>query len=584
MIKTGYKRRLFINFFVLFTIFTVSILFFEYTKNKRYKTEALIDKLDTYASIIYKSIINAGSDSLDIQPDIVEVLPRNLRISVIDNKGVVLIDNLPNAVEKCHFNRKEIIEAKKTGAGFDIRKSLYNDTKYLYYAKQFPRFFIRVALPYNLELKNSLAIDKIFLYFIILLFLFILFLSYLLTNRFGESIKKLRDFALNPTNKLAANNLLDFPNDELGEVAQHLVANYKELSKNRQKISLEREKLLQHIHSSDEGVCFFTPSREVAFYNGLFIHNLNMITDYRISTPNVIFSEDIALFASLRDFLNAKDKEKNFFETEIKTQAKHFSVKLNIFEDGSFEVTLTDITQQVKTRLLKYEMTSNIAHELRTPITSIRGYLETITQSDNLTLEQTKYFANKAYNQVLNLNDLIEDMSVITKIDEAPDTFTAEQVNIKEVIEEVGTNLSDALVENKISISSNVMDNCIINGNKSLIYSIFRNLVENSIKHGGVGANIHIDCYNEDTEFYYFSYYDEGVGIEDDSHLNRIFERFYRISEGRTRKTGGTGLGLSIVKNAILVHKGTITAKRGKDGKLEFLFKLKKGKLQLNQN
>ena len=89
-------------------------------------------------------------------------------------------------------------------------------------------------------------------------------------------------------------------------------------------------------------------------------------------------------------------------------------------------------------------------------------------------------------------------------------------------------------------------------------------------------AHIHISCYNEDEEFYYFSYADEGVGIAEEQHLNRLFERFYRISAGRTRQTGGTGLGLSIVKNTILLHGGTIIAKNRASGGLEFLFTLRK--------
>ncbi len=87
---------------------------------------------------------------------------------------------------------------------------------------------------------------------------------------------------------------------------------------------------------------------------------------------------------------------------------------------------------------------------------------------------------------------------------------------------------------------------------------------------------INVSIYNEDADFYYFSFYDTGIGVKDETYLNRIFERFFRISEGRTRDNGGTGLGLSIVKNAVLFHKGNISVKNRKEGGLEFLFTLKK--------
>ena len=119
-----------------------------------------------------------------------------------------------------------------------------------------------------------------------------------------------------------------------------------------------------------------------------------------------------------------------------------------------------------------------------------------------------------------------------------------------------------------------IPENLKIRGNANLLYSIFRNIADNAINYAGTAIQIRISMYHQDKDFYYFSFYDTGKGIQDENHLNRLFERFYRISEGRTRETGGTGLGLSIVKNAILFHKGKIIAKNRKEGGLEFLFQL----------
>ena len=120
-----------------------------------------------------------------------------------------------------------------------------------------------------------------------------------------------------------------------------------------------------------------------------------------------------------------------------------------------------------------------------------------------------------------------------------------------------------------------VPEDLTVKGNQNLLYAIFRNLADNAIRYAGENINIRITKYNEDKDFYYFSFYDTGIGIADEIHLNRLFERFYRINEGRTRDSGGSGLGLSIVKNAVAFHKGTITVKNRKEGGLEFIFQLK---------
>ncbi len=568
MMKVSFRQRLFIYFAVLFTVFTVGIAIIEQTQEKDYKTEALKEKLDVYTNIIQAAI---SGDT--IKPDIAvasvrQVLPADLRITLIDAKGNVRYDNMVEDYSKMdnHASREEIKLASQNGFGSYIRESESTHQPYLYYAKKSGNTYIRVALHYNIQLQRFLKADNLFLYLLITLFLISLWVIHRITKQFGTSIQQLRDFALQPSA-----HSTNFSSDELGEIGKKISENYRQAEEGKKNLQLEKQKLLQHISISEEGICFISAAHQVEFHNGLFMHHLNQITDTPQSNPAVILHDEI--FSSLHQFLSSP--QENYFETQIKKQGKIFSLRASVFDDKSFEIILTDITQHEKTKQLKQEMTGNIAHELRTPITSIRAYLETILEQ-SLPEDKKQHFMTQAYQQTLTLSEMIKDMSLLAKMEEAPNTFALETVKLIPLLEQLKTEVSESLQQKNIQWQWQLPDNITILGNASLLNSIFRNLIENSIRYAGDNIKINLSVFNEDPEFYYFSFYDTGTGIPNEAQLKRLFERFYRIQEGRTRDTGGSGLGLSIVKNAIQFHKGTITAKNRTTGGLEFIFTLHK--------
>jgi signal transduction histidine kinase len=221
-------------------------------------------------------------------------------------------------------------------------------------------------------------------------------------------------------------------------------------------------------------------------------------------------------------------------------------------------------------------MTNNIAHELLTPVTSMRGYFETLIEHEALPPEKQRDYIQRAYRQIIRLTDIIQDTVLLSKTGNASRYFSKEEINLYDLLRDmIEIDLKDRIEQQGDRVDLLVGKQVKVRGNGTLLYSIFRNLSDNVLKYAGENIRITIHNYMEDDDFYYFLFADNGTGI-DEKLLDRIFERFYRVNEGRTRDKGGSGLGLSIVKDAVTFHHGEIQARNRKNGGLEFLFTLKK--------
>lgn len=574
--KITFRQRILIFLFIIFAVFTISIIYVEQLEEQKQRTVALEAKLDGYTNSIHSYIERNNltkEDMLGIN-GFISYLPNNMRVSIIGLDGNVLYDKDVADVTKLenHMDRPEIMMARFQPFGTTIRMSESTHIEYYYYAKAYSDCFVRVALPYNIQTRSLLKADNAFIYIVIVLFIVFMILIAYVARRFTKSITTLRNFTSDVKNGKPLPKDIKFPHDELGEIGEQLVEIFHQKEKNQQDIEIEKEKLIRHFQYSGEGLGIFSSEFKTLYANTHFIQYLNLISKKpTFDADSIFYLEELK---PAKDFLNQIHKEQNIFTLNINSHGKSFLVQLLQYEDKSFEISIRDVTKQEKTRLLKQEMTSNIAHELRTPITSLRGYLETLSEN-NLAQEKTKQFIDRAYVQSIRLSNLIEDVSLLSKIEESGNQFGKESIKLSQVITDARIDLSKKLETNNITLISTIKDDVVIHGNYTLLYSIFRNLIDNSITYGGKNIEIHIDVYLEDESYLYISFYDTGIGVEE-HHLTRLFERFYRVDQGRTRETGGSGLGLSIVRNSILIHKGSIQAKNRIGGGLEFLFTLKK--------
>lgn len=553
------------------------ICYFQYQREKEFRTEQLDQQLTTYNFTIHK-FLEEKKPSWDVLEDYVRLFPdTSLRVTVIDSTGIVLFDSSVKKGTQLsnHNDRPEIIMARTYKDGKAIRHSFSTGIDYYYLAHRFQNGYVRSALPYNVSLASMLKANMLFLNFMALLFLLSVMALYLISRKFTKSIDRLRIFTKKAEKEELPDTEIEFPNDELGEISKNIVKLYKLQLNTKEEVKKEREKLIAHLQISQEGLGIFSSNKKEILANSHFIQYTNILSDQQFESSDQIFS--IPEFAEINQFIdqNLLFNELNRKKIIIEKGGRVFAVQCVVFQDNTFEISINDISVQEHENELKRNLTQNISHELRTPVSSILGFMESILENPDMDQKRQRFFIERSFQQAQRLSSLLQDISMLNKMDEAKRLFDKEPCNLSEVILDVINDLHLEIEQRSCEVLNKVEPTFRIQGNRSLIYSIFRNLMDNALNYGGDKLTIEINCYREDDQFYYFSFTDNGVGVGEE-HLSRLFERFYRVDQGRSRKAGGTGLGLAIVKNAILYHKGSISAKNVQTGGLSFIFSLRK--------
>lgn len=579
-----FSRQLFLSVIALFLTFVLCFMAFQYRREKDYKVEVLNLQLQHYNNdmkdylsqqdTLYTHLVNEYVQTHKLE---------QLRVTLINPEGDVLFDNTKETTSsfKNHLDRKEVKQALKEGSGYAIsRLSESVGKEFFYSAQYYPdlQLIIRSALPYTVDLVDSLQADSHYIWFAGIVSLVLIGIFYSFTHKLGMSITQLKDFAMKADQNMPIDTWNSFPKNELGEISQHIIQIYHRLHRTKEALYIEREKLITHLQISHEGLGVFTGEKKEILVNILFKQYINFISDKNLGDMEEIFS--IPELAPITKFIannqgkpnSSGEKSKQF---ELEKGGRIFDIECIMFQDGSFEISINDVTQEMEQARLKKQLTQNIAHELKTPVSSIQGYLETIVNNPELPREKIDTFLARSYAQSNRLTHLLRDISTLTRLEEAPNMTDKEPINLSQLIQNMLNEVALQLEEKQITVRNLLPDELIIQGNQSMIYSIFRNLTDNAIAYAGNHIQITINCFRQGEKFYYFSFADTGCGVASE-HLGRLFERFYRVDKGRSRKLGGTGLGLAIVKNAVLLHGGSIFAKDNPEGGLEFIFTLAK--------
>ncbi|MBO7229823.1 MAG: HAMP domain-containing histidine kinase [Bacteroidaceae bacterium] len=239
--------------------------------------------------------------------------------------------------------------------------------------------------------------------------------------------------------------------------------------------------------------------------------------------------------------------------------------------DLAYEATMREEQEKIR---IKRQLTNNINHELKTPVASMQICLETLLSGISLSEEKRMELIERCYTNNERMRRLLNDVSLITRIEVGSSLIAKEKIVINDILDEISEELDIMPEYERLTLHADFNEEVIIEGNTSLIGSIFRNLTENAISYSE-GKNIYISLIANDENECRIRFEDDGCGVEE-KQLGRLFERFYRVDKGRSRQKGGTGLGLAIVKHAVQFHGGTISAENRPEGGLRFNFSLKK--------
>ncbi len=238
-------------------------------------------------------------------------------------------------------------------------------------------------------------------------------------------------------------------------------------------------------------------------------------------------------------------------------------------------VNIEDITEKIKLETIRSDFVANVTHELKTPLTSINGFVETLKSNDEIDNETRIKFLDIIEAESNRLKTLIDDILILSFIEGNKNHYPNEKVNLSETIKECLNLVSESVKDKNISLDFNfVKDDIYLRANPELMKQLILNLVDNAIKYSKEEGFVKLNL-EEDEKNVTFSVEDDGIGIPS-GDVDRIFERFYRVDKARSKKVGGTGLGLAIVKHIVLNLNGNIKVQSEIDKGSKFIIEFPK--------
>ncbi len=568
-------RKLFTQIFSSFLIVVVLAIItfggYEYSVSRDYYTSSVVSDLAIRAKLVAQIIKN---DNLLTDPTTMEKSCREIsheagvRITVISPDGKVLCDSHKNPeYMDNHRSRPEVIKAFDGKQGYSIRYSSTLGKKLIYVALPFRsngkiNAVIRVAMPLS-EFETVLFGVKNRLIWIGLIILSLTALaSYIISKRVSAPLEKIQ----RGTERFIKGDFSKLPltegSDEIVALANSFNRMAEELDKRINTISLQKSEQEAMFLSMKEGVLAINSSERIININQAALKFFQIKSEAEEVNDRPVY--EIIRNKEMLDFIYKSLNTREHLEEEIivySDKERVLLVNADPLSTAQNEiigtiVVMNDITRVKEWDKMRQDFVANVSHELKTPITSIKGYVETLLNGDVSDKKIEKKFLTIVDNRVNQLNAIIDDLLQLSKLDK-----TASIEKKKELLLPIINNAVQyspkTIDEKNIRIDIDCPENLEANINAVLLERALVNLIDNAVKYSDKDGRVLITVKQSGTNILIIIK-DWGIGIPS-GHHSRLFERFYRVDKGRSRELGGTGLGLSIVKHIVLAHKGKVT-------------------------
>ena len=480
--------------------------------------------------------------------NITATAPKDIRITVIDaNKKVIADSQDENLVGKPHENREEITAAWEDSPKVVTRKSESLGADMVYYAKKVTvgDTFVIVRAAIKVETVNQYVFNALPTYVYVLIS--VLFVSYiagiLATVNLIKPLEEVKNTLAAVNNGEKINRSYDNESDpDVREMLGEIADVSEKLQNSINEANTERERLDYVLANVSDGITVIDTGGIVTVMNkvacGVFGGDGFIGRKYTALTADEKFLSEIGETVALRE-------TRSF---EYANEGNIYMVIARALENSFTVIVLTDITQIRNGEKMREEFFANASHELKTPLTAIKGFNDLIALKTSD--EEIKSFTAKSDKEITRLVSLIGDMLDLSKLENGVKIADAEELDLGKIATEVAESLAPLAANKKISVS--VSGNGIVRMEREHAVELVKNLVENAIRYNNENGKVEVSVLNDGGNVV-LRVKDNGIGIEEE-HLGRIFERFYRVNKSRSRETGGTGLGLSIVKHVCALY------------------------------
>lgn len=492
-----------------------------------------------------------------------------VRLTVINKDGEVIFDNEIAKLDN-HNNRQEIIDAFKNGSGSSVRYSASLSTSMVYVATKIDdNTVIRSSVPVNSIRVFTSGTLKYYIAIILLVFVLSLFLAVKLVKIIVYPINELQKVTSKIENGDLNKRAIIYNYDEIGFLAQTFnnIADQLEI---RIIDSLDKKNKLEAIlESMESGVIAIDNNENIILINS-YSQKLFDLKEDNIGKKISDCIIDYDLINFIREIPEIGTKEVKLFhpiERELRVKKSPIINYLN--NSIGIVITVQDITDIKRLENMRSEFVANVSHELKTPLTSIKGFSETLRYVDDS--ETKNKFLDIIDKESERLTNLINDILILSNIENIH-KMESEYFNPGDVIENVLDMVKSQAYKKSIIIKYNDCFNSEILGSKDKFHQLAVNLIENAIKYSNENGVVKIDLTLEE-QYFVFKVKDNGIGIPKND-IPRIFERFYRVD--KSRSTRGTGLGLAIVKHIVKLFNGEISVKSKVGRGSTFTVKIKK--------